>query len=609
MASPLCVTLTVVIIIIITSEVKTTFGISYSYGQGDGARATVEPDVLPALQPKSAGYTKTMCNVQYTITYGYSRFHVWNNYAEISQSDGVVSTTLRFTVRAASDAHILLAPSDNATIGHPVYEIVLGAGRNTFSDIRRALRTGTKSNLQTPELLSGFEPRSFWIRLSGDGTIGVGKEGDDTPFMAWQDPQPLKIKFFAFCTWNGVFGKWEYNCPKKNTTPNSSNNEPPIPVPTEPEPNAEARLTDAERLRRNLFGDYNPYTIPTLKHSPTLKIYAAFVPQNIDIIEKESTAILLGQLALTWKDEKLRWNPADYDGINHITVPTGQIWIPELILYNAADGKGCDLMSALSLLHVDCNGTVYWTPKTQMKALCNLNLEFWPFDKQVCTFTLGVWGQSDKVSLKNMVDESGVTDFSTTGIEKAQWVLEELTLHEQAENDLHPYFEDKYYSDESEQDDADDDDIEMKNTALEFKVKLRRSNGIYTWTVFAPLYVVLIFIAASFWMETNQSYRLFFGLICLTTNFIVLMSFFSQFPGEVSKTPHIISMYSNALILSTFSILTTIVVMLTSECKSESAPPPIILTFLSYLPDIVTNMHRVHRYPVNTQIKKLKNSD
>ncbi|XP_059487549.1 acetylcholine receptor subunit beta-like 2 [Neocloeon triangulifer] len=232
-----------------------------------------------------------------------------------------------------------------------------------------------------------------------------------------------------------------------------------------------------------------------------------------------------------------------------------------------------------------------------MKALCNLNLEFWPFDKQVCTFTLGVWGQSDKVSLKNMVDESGVTDFSTTGIEKAQWVLEELTLHEQAENDLHPYFEDKYYSDESEQDDADDDDIEMKNTALEFKVKLRRSNGIYTWTVFAPLYVVLIFIAASFWMETNQSYRLFFGLICLTTNFIVLMSFFSQFPGEVSKTPHIISMYSNALILSTFSILTTIVVMLTSECKSESAPPPIILTFLSYLPDIVTNMHRVHRYP------------
>lgn len=48
--------------------------------------------------------------------------------------------------------------------------------------------------------------------MSSDGTLSVGKEGDDVPFMAWQDPLPMQIKYFSFSTWNGVFGKWEYGC-------------------------------------------------------------------------------------------------------------------------------------------------------------------------------------------------------------------------------------------------------------------------------------------------------------------------------------------------------------------------------------------------------------
>jgi hypothetical protein len=73
--------------------------------------------------------------------------------------------------------------------------------------------------MPTPSFLSAYEPRGFWIRMSNDGTLSVGKEGDDVPFMAWQDPLPFQIKYFSFCTWSGVFGKWEYNCPDFPTDP------------------------------------------------------------------------------------------------------------------------------------------------------------------------------------------------------------------------------------------------------------------------------------------------------------------------------------------------------------------------------------------------------
>jgi hypothetical protein len=49
--------------------------------------------------------------------------------------------------------------------------------------------------------------------MAYDGTLSIGSEGDENALMAWQDPEPLQIKYFSFCTWNNVYGFWEYNCP------------------------------------------------------------------------------------------------------------------------------------------------------------------------------------------------------------------------------------------------------------------------------------------------------------------------------------------------------------------------------------------------------------
>ena len=65
-----------------------------------------------------------------------------------------------------SDAHILLAPSSNIQKGDPVYEIVIGAGGNTFCDIRRMQKSGVKATVRIKGLLSALDLQSFWIHIS-----------------------------------------------------------------------------------------------------------------------------------------------------------------------------------------------------------------------------------------------------------------------------------------------------------------------------------------------------------------------------------------------------------------------------------------------------------
>ncbi|KAF4519435.1 hypothetical protein B566_EDAN008662 [Ephemera danica] len=40
-----------------------------------------------------------------------------------------------------------------------------------------------------------------------------------------------------------------------------------------------------------------------------------------------------------WHDYKLKWNPEDYGGVETLHVPSEHIWLPDIVLYNNADGN------------------------------------------------------------------------------------------------------------------------------------------------------------------------------------------------------------------------------------------------------------------------------
>ncbi|CAB3385729.1 Hypothetical predicted protein [Cloeon dipterum] len=579
MASPLCITLVVIIIIVISSEVKTVKTLSLP-----AASKATESQKNPFTNNATSTRTVSACSLQFTLSYGYNRFHQWSTFAKSSKAtDGSTSSwTLKFKVRAASDAHILLTTDRNTTLSMPVYEIVLGAGRNSFSDLRRLQRTGTRSTLPTADILSPLELRGFWIRLSSDGFIGVGKEGDDVPFLAWRDPEPLKIQYFSFCTWNGVFGRWEFNCPENE---NSQSVVCPVqPAVTEVEEENDSQLSDESRLRKHLFTNYDHYSIPSANNTDIIDVKVLFLPQQAHLFEPKYRLTVVGTLSLVWTDQKLNWNPEKYGGINSIVAQAGKVWVPELILYDAANGKGDELSGSLNKMFIDHNGTVQWTHVSRMEVLCPLDLHFWPFDHQNCHFVLGVWGLSDRVSiwpLETEYDQSVAVEQHGT-----EWDIVSFQMHSDIGLLNHPYFEDKYYN----YDDANSDDsTPTTNPAIEFWLTLRRNNGIYTWTLFAPLDVVHLFMCASFWLETH---RLIICLMNLLITVAFMMNIFKIFPGATQKTPGIITVYADTMIVATFTILITIAVTMMRSHTFKAAPPVQILKAISIPGEILKSISK-----------------
>jgi hypothetical protein len=64
------------------------------------------------------------------------------------------------------------------------------------------------------------------------------------------------------------------------------------------------------------------------------------------------------------------WNPAHYNGIKSILIPSSSIWIPDIILYNSANGKY--EVTLMTRANVTYDGTVAWEPPAIFNSSCTI---------------------------------------------------------------------------------------------------------------------------------------------------------------------------------------------------------------------------------------------
>lgn len=56
--------------------------------------------------------------------------------------------------------------------------------------------------------------------------------------------------------------------------------------------------------------------------------------QNRWLTPQYAHNVFLSPVSQIWNDYKLRWLPAEFDGIEFIRVPSNKIWRPDIVLYN-----------------------------------------------------------------------------------------------------------------------------------------------------------------------------------------------------------------------------------------------------------------------------------
>lgn len=82
--------------------------------------------------------------------------------------------------------------------------------------------------------------------------------------------------------------------------------------------------------------------------------------QIVDVDEKNQVVDVNAWLKFSWVDYSLKWKPEDYGGVTDLRFRKGQLWTPDVLMYNSADPQ-FDSRYASNLL-VYPNGLVNWMP-------------------------------------------------------------------------------------------------------------------------------------------------------------------------------------------------------------------------------------------------------
>ncbi|XP_043290471.1 neuronal acetylcholine receptor subunit alpha-7 isoform X2 [Cervus elaphus] len=94
------------------------------------------------------------------------------------------------------------------------------------------------------------------------------------------------------------------------------------------------------KLYKDLLRNYNPLERPVANDSLPLTVYFSLsLLQIMDVDEKNQVLTTNIWLQMTWTDHYLQWNASEYPGVKTVRFPDGQIWKPDILLYNSADER------------------------------------------------------------------------------------------------------------------------------------------------------------------------------------------------------------------------------------------------------------------------------
>ena len=85
----------------------------------------------------------------------------------------------------------------------------------------------------------------------------------------------------------------------------------------------------------------------------------------------------------SWVDERLKWHPRDYHGIDHTFTPADTIWVPEIELVNQDEmmNNGIEYPYHPS---VSYNGQIEWQRQFRSRTSCSTSVANYPFDDHAC---------------------------------------------------------------------------------------------------------------------------------------------------------------------------------------------------------------------------------
>ena len=139
-------------------------------------------------------------------------------------------------------------------------------------------------------------------------------------------------------------------------------------------------------LYETLLKKYDTRVRPRKNVSHPIDVSGSFVLQGVfDLDTATQRLSILGYFIVSWKDELLVWNTSLHGGIEEIKLPIDQIWVPPLRLALTHEGKG-KVGDPDDVVIIQSDGHSWLASDNTYDILCDVDIRYYPFDKQNCEF-------------------------------------------------------------------------------------------------------------------------------------------------------------------------------------------------------------------------------
>uniref|UniRef100_A0A674NYG2 Cholinergic receptor nicotinic beta 3 subunit b n=1 Tax=Takifugu rubripes TaxID=31033 RepID=A0A674NYG2_TAKRU len=331
-----------------------------------------------------------------------------------------------------------------------------------------------------------------------------------------------------------------------------------------------AEMEDA--LLRNLFQGYQRWVRPIQHANDTIKVrFGLKISQLVDVDEKNQLMTTNVWLCQEWIDFKLRWNPDKYGGITSIRVPSENLWLPDIVLYENADGRfeGSLMTKAI----VRYNGAITWTPPASYKSACTMDVTFFPFDRQNCTMKFGSWTYDgtmvDLILIDKQVDRK---DFFDNG----EWeILSATGAKGNRKDGLYSY------------------------PFITYSFILKRLPLFYTLFLIIPCLGLSFLTVLVFYLPSDEGEKLSLSTSVLVSLTVFLLVIEEIIPSSSKVIPLIGEYLLFIMIFVTLSIIVTVFVINVHHRSSATYHPmsPWVRTlFLQKLPSLLCMRGHTDRY-------------
>ncbi|XP_021563476.1 neuronal acetylcholine receptor subunit beta-2 [Carlito syrichta] len=328
-----------------------------------------------------------------------------------------------------------------------------------------------------------------------------------------------------------------------------------------------------ERLVEHLLDPsrYNKLIRPATNGSELVTVQLMVsLAQLISVHEREQIMTTNVWLTQEWEDYRLTWKPEEFDNMKKVRLPSKHIWLPDVVLYNNADGMY--EVSFYSNAVVSYDGSIFWLPPAIYKSACKIEVKHFPFDQQNCTMKFRSWTYDrTEIDLVLKSDVASLDDFTPSG----EWDIVALPGRRNENPDDSTYVD------------------------ITYDFIIRRKPLFYTINLIIPCVLITSLAILVFYLPSDcgEKMTLCISVLLALTVFLLLIS--KIVPPTSLDVPLVGKYLMFTMVLVTFSIVTSVCVLNVHHRSptTHTMAPWVKVVFLEKLPALLFMQQPRHRFP------------